>query len=287
MDVIIYIRETLHEDNLSWRAGIDWRPADNALLYANIARGYKAGSFPTLSSGSFTSYLPVVQESVLSYEAGLKATFLDGSFDIDLAGFYYDYSDKQLLSKLQSPVFGILDVLQNIPKSSVRGVELSMTARPTRGFAVNVSAAIIKATVDRFTGINGAGVAGDFGGTPLPFTPRYQVRISPEYRFSLSDRAIANIGGSLSWRSNTITIIGGNSNFAGAQPIGRTLSEIREYTLVDLHVGVTFDDRYTLSVFGKNVTNTYYWDNVVTSSDTLSRSAGRPATYGVSLGLRY
>src|SRR5690606_31272117 len=39
--------DVLSEDNISWRASLDWKAADRILLYANIATGYKAGSFPT------------------------------------------------------------------------------------------------------------------------------------------------------------------------------------------------------------------------------------------------
>ena len=280
--------ETLHEHNLSWRAGLDWKPDQHVLIYANIARGYKAGSFPALSASSFTSYRPVVQETVLSYEAGVKAQMLDGRLDVEGAGFYYDYKNKQLLAKLSSNVFGILDVLQNIPKSTVWGFELEMTARPIRSFSIAGSFSYTKAKIDKFSGINGVGVEGDFSGTPIPFTPEYQFRISPEFTFQVGSGAKANIGASLSYRSRAITVVGGLTNYPGASPAGKPLSGIPAYALLDAHAGVTFDDgRMTVSVFGKNLTNKYYWDNVVTSSDTLARTAGRPITYGLSLAYKY
>src|SRR3546814_9615167 len=37
---------TLSEDNVSWRAGLDFRLAPETLLYANISKGYKGGTFP-------------------------------------------------------------------------------------------------------------------------------------------------------------------------------------------------------------------------------------------------
>src|SRR3546814_2727195 len=35
---------TLSEDNVSWRAGLDFRLAPETLLYANISKGYKGGT---------------------------------------------------------------------------------------------------------------------------------------------------------------------------------------------------------------------------------------------------
>lgn len=37
-------------------------------------------------------------------------------------------------------------------------------------------------------------------------------------------------------------------------------------------------------IWGKNVFDQYYWTNVIPALDTSARFAGRPATYGVTLG---
>jgi outer membrane receptor protein involved in Fe transport len=42
--------DELNEDNVSFRAGIDFKPVQDTLLYANVSRGYKAGVFPTVAS---------------------------------------------------------------------------------------------------------------------------------------------------------------------------------------------------------------------------------------------
>ena len=42
------------------------------------------------------------------------------------------------------------------------------------------------------------------------------------------------------------------------------------------------DGKWSVMVWGKNLGNKYYWNNVVTSSDFTARWAGMPATYGIS-----
>jgi iron complex outermembrane receptor protein len=101
---------------------------------------------------------------------GFKFTQLN-RLQINGAAFYYDYRDKQLRSKLDAPPFGILDVLQNIPKSTIKGLEGEVVAAPVEGLSVSLSATYLDATIDKFTGINGAGLAGNFAGTQVPFTP--------------------------------------------------------------------------------------------------------------------
>ena len=280
--------QTLKEDNVSWRVGVDYKPTPGILLYANVAKGYKAGSFPTVSSSTFASYLPVHQESVLSYEAGFKASLLDRTLQFNGAAFYYDYKDKQLRSKLLALPFGILDILQNIPKSSVKGFELEIVARPTEGFVFNTSFTYLDATIDRFEGINASGVERDFAGTPMPFTPKYQIGMSVDYEFAVTDAVDAFLGSSVNFRSRADSVVGGAFNPPTADPQRPRLFGIGDYTLVDLRAGIkSADDRWRASIWGKNVLNQYYWNNVVAAFDTIGRYTGKPATYGVSVGFRY
>lgn len=280
--------DVLTEDNISWRAGLDWKPTDRILLYANVAKGYKSGSFPNATGSFFTSYLPVSQESVLSYEAGMKASLIDRTLQLTLAGFYYDYVDKQLRAKTNAAPFGILDVLQNIPKSSVRGFEIEADIRPVDAFNVNLSFSYVDAQIDEFVGINGAGLAGDFSGTQMPFTPKYQFSINPQYDFPISDNIDGFLAGNFTYRSDAIAVVGGQQNVATVVPAGKAVARIDGYGLLDLRAGLSFDDsRMRLTVFAKNVLNTYYWTNVFNTTDTIERLSGRPSTYGISVSYRY
>src|SRR3546814_6146123 len=65
--------------------------------YTTLFRSYKAGSFPTISAATVSQYRPVVQESVIAYEAGFKQELFDRSVLLTGAGFYYDYRNKQLM----------------------------------------------------------------------------------------------------------------------------------------------------------------------------------------------
>ena len=40
-------------------------------------------------------------------------------------------------------------------------------------------------------------------------------------------------------------------------------------------------------LWGKNLTNKYYWNNVVIANDAIFRLAGMPATYGVTFSERF
>lgn len=276
---------TLQEDNISWRVGLDWKPDSGLLFYANVAKGYKAGSFPTVSASVFSQYTPVVQESVLSYEAGFKASLLDRALQFNGAAFYYDYNNKQLRSKTPDMNFGLLDILQNIPKSSIKGFELEFIARPSQNFVVTTAFTYIDAQIDEFTGVNASGVAANFAGTRIPLTPKYQIGTNADWTIPVGDSYEGFLGASLNFRSDTTAVIGGDINPAAATPQDFTLFELPSYATLDLRIGFrSVDDRWRITVWGKNITNSYYINNVVTATDTIGRYAGMPVTYGVSLG---
>ncbi|WP_083180643.1 TonB-dependent receptor [Hyphomonas sp. ND6WE1B] len=281
---------SLDEDNVSWKLGADYRFNGDVLLYANVSKGYKTGSFPTITGSTLNQYVPARQESVLAYEGGIKATSLGGALQVNLAGFYYDYTDKQLRTKLNDPTFGQLDVLRNIPESSVKGVEVEVTARPVEDLVVNAAYTYLDAKVDRFIGTNAGGDPGiDFSGTEIPYTPENQFVISGNYTPSLTSSLNLLAGVTVSYQSDTIATLGGNINptTVNATSVSCVYC-IDGYTLVDAQLGVEASDgRWRAFIWGKNIGDEYYWSNVVSGYDTVARFAGNPRTFGVTLSYTF
>ncbi len=284
-------RGVLKENNISWRLGVDFKPSNTTLLYVNAAKGYKAGSFPIASAATWEQFLPVTQESLLSYEAGFKIGLFDRRLHLSGAAFYYDYKDKQLRSKIVDPIFGVLDALDNIPKSRMIGVELDATLTPVEGLTLSASGSILDSKIKRFIGPNTAGVDIDYAGSVIPYTPKYQLRLAADYKwkmgstepfiglvYSTRSKAVANIGGA---RGLVIT-----SDFASSVAVADTYT-IAGYSLVDARAGASFNDgQWKLTVFGKNIFNKYYQTNIFTDYDTIGRFAGQPATYGVTVSFK-
>jgi Outer membrane receptor proteins, mostly Fe transport len=267
----------LNEDNVSWRAGLDYKPTDDFLVYANVSKGYKAGTFGNINASSTAQFTPAVQESILNYEGGVKAQFADRRVSLNGALFYMDYRNKQLRSKLIDGTFGILDAIINIPKSHLQGFELELQARPTRGLSFGAALTYVDSEIDRYTGVNAGGVQADFAGTSVPFTPKWQGATNIRADIPLSNGLNLFGGVQLTYRSATNAIVGETP-----------LYKIDDYALLDLQLGIEQPDgRWKATLWGKNVTNTYYWTNVVAGQDTVVRYAAKPATYGVTLGYRF
>lgn len=265
----------LNQDNISWRVGVDYEPTPGTLLYANVSKGYKAGSFPLLTIIAADQARPVTQEELLAYEAGFKLSLLDRKLQLNGAGFYYDYVNKQIRGATFIPPFGVLESLLNVPKSRVVGFELSAVARPIAGFTLSPAVSLTASKItDTFLTFNGPATI-DQKGEPFPNTPKWSGNVDAEYRWSLSDRLRAFAGANVNFQSET----------DGGPAVG---FEIDGYTLLDLRLGVEGDDgRWNASIWGRNVTDKYYWTSAVRGSDAVVRYAGLPATYGVTVGFRY
>ena len=141
----------LNQHNVSWRAGLNWKPTHDTLLYVNISQGYKGGSYPTVALASLVQTKPVVQEELLSYEAGFKTELFDHQLQANGAIFYYDYTNKQILGAVADAVYGALPSLVNVPKSDVKGFELSFVYTPEwlHGLTITPSVSYQYTEIDR------------------------------------------------------------------------------------------------------------------------------------------
>jgi len=273
------VDDTLSEDNVSWRAGLDWKPAPQTLVYVNVSRGYKSGSSPTLPAIAANALIPVTQESVVAYEAGFKAPVIRGLLEATGAAFYYDYDDKQLLgrSNAQPAVLGVLPSLVNVPKSRVAGAEFQLNAFVLDGLRLSLAGTYLDSEVTGdFSNFTILGAAANFKGDAFPYTPKYQLVADAQYDRPINDTLDAVFGINASYRSDT------NAGFGGDPRL-----DIDSYALVDVRAGVRSADGWEASVFVRNLTDEYYWTNVARTSDVIRRYAGEPRTYGVRLSARF
>jgi iron complex outermembrane recepter protein len=272
------VKDELVEDNFSFRSGVTVRPTPTSLLSASFSRGFKAGTFPTLSAVSALSYAPATQERVDALEVGFRTSHLDQRLRVNGSVFHYDYRDKQFRGVIPDPRFGLLVRMLNIPKSTITGAELEVVASPLAGLTLDVGASYIKAEVSRYTGLNLLGSIEDFSGQTLPYTPPWSVNVGGQYDWAVGSQLGAFVGAGLAYRSRT-------SGFLGRD---RPL-DVDAYATLDLRVGLkSADGRWSATLWGTNVTNTHYWHSAAKlSGDTIVRYAARPAMYGVLLAFNH
>lgn len=271
------VMDTLIEDSVSWRLGLNWNVNPAILLYGNVSRGYKNGAFPTLGATFTPQLAPATQESVLAYEAGFKLT-LARRAQLNGAAFLYDYDDKQLRGRRADPFVGVLNALINVPKSRVLGAEMQLNWMPFDGLALNVGGTYIHSEIlDDFTNFNFIGQLQNFGGEPFPLTPKVQIVADIQYEFEVSPSLNAFVGMNGTYQSATNSSLGQASVLA-----------IDSYGLIDARAGISDpNDRWRITAWVRNLSDQYYWTYVFSTTDTRTRSPGNPRTFGVTGTIRY
>ncbi len=281
------IDRELDEHNFSFRAGANYKFDQGTLLYATISQGYKAGIFSAIGASTTSQYASATQEKVIAYEAGIKAPLADHHVQFNGAGFYYDYTNKQVRGRVADPIFGLLEKLINVPKSYVWGLEGEVVVRPTEGLTATASGTYLKSKVsgdfsttpDGSAVYNAAGYTGNFRGSPLPYTPEFSANADVQYQWTIGHELKPFLGGTLLYQGTE------NATFQNAAlPAGDF--RIPGYVTLDLRAGIE-GERWKLSAFGRNVTDRNYTTAITTYLDTRFRFTGRPATYGVSFSYRY
>jgi outer membrane receptor protein involved in Fe transport len=243
----------LDQDNVSWKVGPSWKPADDLLLYFNVAKGYKAGAFGTL---------PVIRPARLEFSG---------------AAFRYDYDDKQLLaSKNVGSPFGTLPALVNIPRSRIEGAELEATVRAGQGLTLRAGGTYIDSKVLGSYIISspiggGATDTIDIGGEPFPATPKWQLDADAEYDHPLSTAWTGFLGVGSTTQSKS------QGTFGDIPAL-----QIPSYSLLDLRLGVN-SQSWHIELWGRNITNRYYLIHTFRTTDTITRTTGFPATYGITI----
>src|SRR3546814_2343077 len=97
-------------------------------LYASYNRGTHSSGFSIGGPGT-----PPYQPEVLdAYEVGLKSRLFDGVLELNMAGFYYDYSNMQVKTVLVG-----VTLIENAASSRIYGFDGDFTIHVTDGFSLS------------------------------------------------------------------------------------------------------------------------------------------------------
>ncbi len=270
-------RTDLNENNTAYRIALDWKPRQGLLAYASISKGAKAGTIPVNTANISTQNLPAHQELLTAYEAGLKAALFERRVQANLAVYYYDYKDKQLSVYFADPIYTALARLSNVPKADAYGVDADVTWRISPELNLLTSFTYVHTEVGHYVGVNSAGLSTDFTGARFPYSPDWQGSATLTWDHPLNDRLAFRALVNGRWQDKSAADLGDNPLFA-----------IKSYGLLNASAALhTTDGRYEVSLWGRNLTNTYYWSSVASNANTVVRFPGQPVTFGVTVSARY
>jgi len=243
------------DDLFGGKIGLNYRLANDNLLYASISRGYKSGGFNT--DGSLDTDLREFDaETLWNYEAGFKGLLLDDSLQLQAALFYMDRDDVQISSSTvrvrDDGSSEFIDFIGNAAAGSNSGIELSGQWLASESLTLYGSLGLLDAKYEDF--INSAG--DNLDGRQQAHAPDYQCTIGMDIMFSTALGLDINLQGrdtfyfsdSHSIRSNSYALLNASLRYQrgnlNATLWGRNLGD-KDYYVRGFYFGNDPRDNYT------------------------------------------
>lgn len=263
------------DERTDWRVAAHFSLNDNSMVYGSASTGYKGGGvnprpfFPDQLK-TFNS------EELTSYELGFKSDLFDNTLRFNVAAFFTEYDDIQLVLKACENPFAPGGIgppclkPANVGDAEITGFEVEGTWYMTENFLVDVSASTLDfeyQTVDPSTGV-----------TLDMITP-----YTPENKWSL--------GAQYTWPAGNLGdfMLRMDANYVDeyfADPTNRDVNRLPDYTLVNavLRWDAPNDD-WRIEAAWLNLTDElYYIDayDVNDSQGTVIAQPGVPATFNLA-----
>jgi outer membrane receptor protein involved in Fe transport len=198
---------SFHTTFRSWspRLTLAWQATATLMPYLNIARGQSPGTFntsvPTTAAGTPDErYRDVGEETIWSYEVGLRGEFGEGRGRYALAAYHLDVHDQQSTTIIDLGDGRTATVLDNVGRIAVTGLELETSAQLTDRWFTTLSYAWTDSEIRRqlseeqadLLGGNGSSAdlltLGNVAGKKTPRVPEHMAAVQLQYRRDLGDR---------------------------------------------------------------------------------------------------
>lgn len=275
----IALTDRYRDDNISPQVTLRYKPEADTTLYASYKQGFKAGGFnisqvltraSTVAAGRFGA------ETAEGGELGLRTLLLDRRLSLNVTGYRYDYSDLQVQYFDPSTVSLTAG---NAGKLRTQGVEADFNFRVPGidGFSLRGAAAYNDAKYRDYIGqcypgqtialgcnlqpVGGVFNAQNYDGRTPPKAPHFAGRAGATLEVPVGN-------GGWNVRATSDASYTSRYNFTDAL---RPDTFQRRYVKIDAALSLNGpDDRWSLSLIGRNLTNKL----VVTAANDLPFTGG-------------
>lgn len=257
---------------------------DEFMTYFNVSKGFKAGGFD--SQGNKAGNFEFEDESVLSYEVGVKSRLFDGAAELNAALFYISY--EQLQVSQFDGTFGF--VVGNAAEATSQGVEIDGRWQLTENFNLSGSIGYLDFEFDEYEDgacspihtITTGELLCDYSGKRNIFTPEWTGSLSVEYFLPLSAGFHLRVGADINYKDDHFVDVTLNPEVAQ-----------ESYTQLNGRLALE-GDAWSVALVGKNLTDEEVtsWVNDTPLASTFNAPAYtgymlRPRTVAVQLMLNF
>lgn len=269
---------TLQEiDSSGWtgRVALDHNFTPDIMGYVSYNRGLKSGGGPTNGGSNGPTFDP---ETVNAYEIGLKTMSFNNRLMLNMAGFYYDFSDIQI----NQQNLGLTQIV-NAAGAELYGVEFDFQAYLTERLQVYGGASFLEGEYVNYRNataydINPAGGARvrafDGSGYTTVYTPGTSFSFGLDYNIPTST---GEFNADAAFRYVGEQFVSPSNQFA-----------LPEYTTLD--VGLSWadpGDTFAVRLWARNLLDEEYFQSRAESGVGYIQSPAAPRTYGITLSAKY
>ena len=256
--------------------GVDVRPTEDLMLYYTYSEGFKAGT-GQLGTTQTTRPLIIDPENVTNHEIGLKSTFGDGRYTLNLSAYSYRVDGIQLDRTIVGGPTGFITIFENASYQDGRGIELDATFEPSDVFRGNISVAYQDTELGPFVTTNPL-----FPATPVNIEGN-RARNAPDWAGAAHleyDIPTSNGG--------NFTVVG-DASYKGEQFFSEFNDQVLregDYWIFDAQLRYAFpDDRWQASLWIRNIGDVEAEgaNYALATGRVIGRTFTDPRTYGASL----
>jgi iron complex outermembrane receptor protein len=264
--------EKIDDSDWTYRAGLEFVPMEDVLLYATYSTGFKSGAFSGIWSDLAGGHRPSDKEELNAYEIGLKSLLADRRLQLNVAAFSYDYVGLQGLAF--DPVefrYGV----DNIGDADIQGVEVDLAWKPVPGLDLRLGYGYLDSELTAPNPVIGNDTQ---VGNRLPNAPEHSLNASAGYAWRLAGGLELNAAVDARYQSEVFFNIDNN-------PWTREQS----FTLLNARLGLAPGGApWDLLFWIRNLTDEeYFQEAFVSSGGNVFGNVGAPRTYGVTATLKF
>jgi iron complex outermembrane recepter protein len=252
--------------SLDPRAYAQFKFTDDVNVYASVAKGFRSGGFNALGQ---PSYGP---ESVLTYELGSKMSDADHRLSAELAVFYSDYTDYQVVGiSASQPV----NITSNAGDAWLKGIEWGLTWRSMSLWTLSFNGDYVPTRFYKINATSSSYAVGD----PIDLSPKYAFTVAAQRDFSLGGK----LGDIRVDYDQTGPATYRNRNIAGPTPWYFDQSDTIH--MLNTNIGLHWTDTLRLGLFAQNMLNDRGYIDPFEIEHSAPRS--RPRTFGIEFGATF
>jgi iron complex outermembrane receptor protein len=231
-------------DDVTGRAGLEYRFNSDVMAYLSYSRGYKSGGWNGDSS-SVEDFVTFDPEYLNNYEIGLRSDWADNRLRVNATFFWSDYTDVQYRVDQFDPDTGEpVEFVGNVAEAEMKGFELDFVARPVSAFTMTAG---IGYTDAAYTKVDPGTIAITTDSTFIN-TPKWSFKASVEYVIPVQDLGWLNARLDYSYSSKV------NYDITNLPVL-----EQDAYSVLNGRLSFEAGDHWSLALFATNLTDELYF----------------------------